>query len=182
MARVRYVTREDLPEAQRHIYDEIGGPRGGVRNGTAAMLNSPETASRLFALGGHLRYNSQLPAAIRELTIITVAREMDCEYEWAQHRPLAAKAGIGEASISAIRESRAPEGLQPVEAVVVRYAHELMRHHRVSDEVFNPALKQFGTTGLLDLTLLVGYYSMLANALLAMEVELDKGLVPELLR
>jgi len=176
MARVRYVTREALPESQRHIYDEIAGARGHkeVGNVFEALLNSPEAASRVAALGAYLRFQSELPATTLELVIITVASELGCDYERVHHERLAHKAGVSDATITSIRAGRT-DRLSPYEAAVLCYARELIRHHRVTQEVFEAALSQVGTSGMINLTLLVGYYAMVALALLALDVELEKG-------
>ncbi len=173
MARVRYVTREDLPESQRHIYDEIASSRGRKTVGHAfeALLNSPEATTHVAALGAYLRFQSELPEVTRELVTITVAQEMGCEHEWTAHEPLARRAGVSDTSIAVIREGRAPDELLQDEATVVRYTLELLRHHRVTDDVFDPVLKQLGTRGLIDLTFIVGYYALLALAFLALNVE-----------
>ncbi len=173
MARVPYVARKDLPESQRYIYDEIAGKRGrtAVGNGFGALLNSPLAASKVSALGAYLRFESEVPATIRELLILTVAREFNCEYEWALHEDLARKAGVSEAIVVAIHERRAPQGLPPDEAGIVRYAHELLRNRHVSDDAFGIVLNQLGIRGLIDVTLIISYYAMLALAFLALKVE-----------
>lgn len=178
MARVPYVAREDLPESQRHIYDEIASSRGRL-NVYEALLNSPEAAACVGTLGAYLRFHSQLPSQIRELAILTVARELGCDYEWAQHQPFARSAGVSETSIAAIHEGIAPKELPNDQAVVVCYVQEILHHHRVTGELFDRVLKLLGTKDLIDLTLLIGYYTMTAFALLALNVEIEDGTVDE---
>ena len=83
-----------------------------------------------------------------------------------------------EEAITAVRERRAPEGLNAEEAVVVTYVLELLRDHRVSEPTFTAALDKFGLQALTDLTATVGYYGMLACALNAFEVESETPLLP----
>jgi len=177
MARVRNITREDLPAPQRPIYDGIAEPRGRktIGNGFEALMNSPEVAGRVGALGAYLRFQSEIPGATRELVIMVVAHEMGCDYEWTHHREIARKIGVSDSSIKAIHDGTAPDGLNPEEATVTRYALELMRQHHVSDDLFNPALKQLGAKNLVDLTVMVGYYSLLAMTFLALHVEVEPG-------
>jgi 4-carboxymuconolactone decarboxylase len=177
MARVRYLTREDLPESHRHIYDEIASSRGTkmVAKAFRALLHSPEGAARVSALGAYLRFESDLQAKTRELVILTVAREMDCEYEWTHHEPLARAAGLSDTSIAAVREAKAADGLPQDEVVFVRYVQELLRDRHISEVTFKAALEQLGTGRLVDLTLTVGYYTMLALAFSALHVEADES-------
>ena len=173
VTRVPYMTRDNLPESQRHIYDEMAKSRGVTKIGRnfEALMNSPEATARVMAVGTYLRFQSELPAATRELVTITVANEMDCEFEWIAHEKLAQKAGVSDSSIAAIRNRTAPDGLPPEEAILVRYVLELMRHHRMTDDIYNAVLAQLGTKSLIDLTLLTGYYSMLALAFLALDIQ-----------
>lgn len=177
MARVPYVTRNDLSEGQRAIYDEIAGLRNTtvLGNGFHALLNSPEAAQQVSALGAYLRFRSVLPALLRELTILAVASELACEYEWRYHAPLASRSGASEEVIAAIQAGRVPEGLAPGETAAVRYAQELLRNRRVAPETFAAAQSALGNSGVVELTLAVGYYSMLALAFHALEVEPDEG-------
>jgi 4-carboxymuconolactone decarboxylase len=59
------------------IYDAIGESRGQVSGPFPVLPNSPEVASRIAPLGHFIRYESILKPMIRELAILTVAREFD---------------------------------------------------------------------------------------------------------
>ena len=54
---------------------------------------------------------------------------------------------------------------------VVEYGRELLRVHRVSEATYNAVRDHFGDQGLLDLTVLIGYYAMLGYTLNAVELE-----------
>ncbi|MFQ5875963.1 MAG: carboxymuconolactone decarboxylase family protein [Dehalococcoidia bacterium] len=171
MPRVPSLSRGDLPENDRYIYDEIASSRGEVVGPFSVLLNSPKAARRIAHLGAYIRFQSALPVSVRELVILTTAREWDCQLEWTSHEPLARKAGIREEAIRAIRDQAAPQGLKPEEATVVRYCQEVLREHRVSEETFREASERFGDQGVTELTATLGYYSMLAAILNALEVE-----------
>lgn len=175
MARLPLRTRESLPPDQQHLYDEIQGSRGGqVANVFRTLLNSPEAAARVARLGAYLRFESSLTPVQRELAILATARELDCTYELTHHERLAAQAGVRGAAIDVISQRKAPAGLLPDEAAIVTYAQELIRQRHVSEPTFQTALNLLGEQGVMDLTLTVGYYNMLAFALLALEVELER--------
>ena len=178
MARVPYPTREDLPPEKRHIYDEMAQNRGGVALSLRSLLGNPEAAAKVAAVGAYIRFESSLKPALRELAILTTAREANGQYEWTHHEPLARKAGLGDAAIAAVRDGKAPAGLTPEEATVVRYARELGRTRGVSDPTFEAARKTFGLPGVIDLTVAVGYYLMLFHVLQAFQVELEPELEP----
>ena len=181
MARVPEVSREDLPLEQRHIFEEIARSRGGrVAGPFKILLNSPEPAGRVAHLGTYVRFESSLSPELHSLSALTVARELNCQYEWTVNEISGRDAGVREEAIEALRHRKAPAGLTPEEAVVVKYGQELLRNNRVSEETFQAALQQLGLRGVTDLTISFGYYVFIACALNAFEVEPDPGTPPTL--
>ncbi|HEY2995051.1 MAG TPA: carboxymuconolactone decarboxylase family protein [Methylomirabilota bacterium] len=174
-ARVPLVEREKATPAQQAAWDKISRSRGRVAGPFAALLHSPELATRIAATGHYVRFDGPLPQTVRELAIITVARALDAQYEWAAHAVLARRAGVNDEVIAAIRERKAPAGLTADEAQVWGFADVLLRQHRVSDKDFNALQARFGLEGLVDLTAVVGYYAMIACALNAFGVEPTPG-------
>jgi 4-carboxymuconolactone decarboxylase len=178
MPRIPVVTRESLPANKQAVYDAIAESRGVVSGPFPVLLNSPEVASRIGKLGHYLRYESSLKPSIRELAILTVAREFDCQYAWTSHDSLAREAGVRDEVIAALRDRKAPEGLTDEEAAIVRYGQELVRHRRVSEPTFQAVLKQLGVQGITELTATMGYYTMLGFSLNAFDVQPEKPLLP----
>ena len=176
--RVPLVDRAAATPAQFAVWDRIAQSRGQVAGPFAALLHSPELTRRIAETGHYVRFEGPVAQADRELAIITVARALDCQYEWAAHAVLARRAGVREEAIAAIREGRAPGGLTPGEAQVHGYAAALLGPHRVSDEAFAALQQRFGLEGLGDLTTTIGYYAMIACALNAFAVEPTPGEPP----
>lgn len=173
--RVPLVTeREELPPADRHHYDDIEASRGGVRGPFPALLNSPALAGRLAHLGAYVRFEGELAGDVRELAILTTAREFDCAFEWAAHVPIARDAGVPRAAIDALADGDASGGLSEPHATVVAYGRELLGDHRVSDETFDRAVGRFEASGVTELTATMGYYAMVACVLNAFEVLPDE--------
>ena len=176
-ARVPYVTREDLDADGQKVYDQIRSDRGTDEVGLQfrALLNSPKAAGHLTSLGAQLRFDSSAPENLKELTIILVAREWNSDIEWTGHSVLAARAGVSDASIEAIRSGKAPEGLTPDEAKIARYVHELIRNKKASDATYKAVEDLVGTRGAVDLTLTVSYYTALALAQIGLALEMQPG-------
>ena len=174
-ARVPLIEKDKATPAQRAVWERISQSRGRVAGPFAALLHSPELARRIAETGHYVRFDGPLPQTVRELAIITVARALDCQYEWAAHAVLARKAGVREEAITAIREGKAPAGLTPEEAQVSGYADALLRQHCVGDAEFTALQARFGLEGLVDLTAAIGYYAMIACALNAFAIEPTAG-------
>ena len=172
MTRIRQITERNQVDADKqHIFDGIATSRGRVSGPFSVLLNSPEIAGRAAHLGAYIRFESTLTPSQRELAIITTARAFDCGYEWAAHATLAREAGVREVAIQTIADGGELSDLTEDEALIVGYGRELLRDHRVSEDVFAAAKATFGEQGVTELTTTFGYYSMLACALNAFEVQ-----------
>ena len=120
MPRIPELTeREAIPEDQRQHYDAIMASRKRIGAPYANLLHCPDLAARTAHLVGYSLHTSDFPKKEKELVICTVAREMDCVYEWAAHSGHALDAGVREEAVAAIRDGRAPEGLNEDEAPFV---------------------------------------------------------------
>ncbi len=182
MVRVPYVSREELDAEGQQIYDKIRQDRNTEEVGLQfrALLNSPQATGHLTSLGASLRFQSSMPENLKELAIILVAREWNSDIEWTGHSILAAKAGVSDASIEAIRTHRTAEILKGDEAVISRFVHEMIQDKQVSDGTYADAEKLVGQRGVVDLTLTVSYYSALALAQIALQLEMGPGRVSTL--
>src|SRR6266853_3375343 len=127
----------------------------------------------------YVRYNLDLPEALRETIIIATAREIKSQYEFYAHARLARQAGVAEDTIQAIARGTAPQGLSGDEAMLVRYVQELLRHHKISNATFNAVRDRFGMQKTLEITGLVGHYLLVGQILAAFEVDLPEGAKPE---
>jgi 4-carboxymuconolactone decarboxylase len=170
MARVRPLEREDLPAEHRHIYDDIAGSRGRVQPNFKALLNNPLATARMAALGGYVRFETPLPPRVKVLAVLATARENEGDYVWTANLPQAQNAGVDEATIQAIRERRAPQGLALEDALIVQFTLELLRQHRITDATYQVVQQRLGDAGVIDLLILIGYYGSLSHTLSALEV------------
>lgn len=172
MARLENPTREGLsPEAQE-IWDRVWKTRGAVGGPQSVMMHVPALGSRVAELGDYIRFHGQLPAVDRELAILTSGREVEARYEWQAHEPLAGKAGVRPEAIEVVRSRGPLDGLTPRERVVVEVVRSLYREHRLTDELFQRALKEFGREQLVELVALAGQYGLLGFILNGFEVDL----------
>jgi 4-carboxymuconolactone decarboxylase len=175
MARVPEVTREQLPEDKRQIFDEIMASRGRVGGPFSVLLHSPDSAAPIARLGHHIRFENALEPWVVELVVIAAAREWDCRFEWAAHAAAAERVGLGPEIVAAVRDRTAPKGFSAQQALLVNFVQELLRRHRVSQPTFYAAVAWLGVSGVAELTATIGYYSLLACALDAFEVEPPPG-------
>jgi 4-carboxymuconolactone decarboxylase len=179
MPRVTLPSPETMNADQKRVYDKIvSGPRGKVQGPLRAVLHNAELADRWQALGALLRYDTSLTRRQSELAILVTGRARRSPFEWYAHRLEAQKAGVEESIIEAILAERWPEGLSDDDAAVVRFAIELNNTNSVCDATYADALGRFGERTVVELTALVGYYTMVALTLNAHEIPLPDGVEP----
>ena len=181
MARLSYISRDELPGDKQHVYDRIAETRASAESGRVAhsfqaLLNSPDAADVVAALGEYIRFKSPLDPVVRETAILAVARELDSQYEWAHHEPIARRVGVRDEVIDSIRSGRAPMGLPAKEGVFAQAAKELAGKGTMTERTFQAVLHLLGPQQTVDLVVLIGYYSMLSGALNALGVELEPEL------
>ena len=180
MARLPDITRDQLQPEDQQFYDAIAASRGSVRGPYGVLLHSPAAAARVAHTGTYVRFDLDLPESLKETVIITTAREIKNQYEFAAHARLARQAGVSEDTIQAIAQGTAPQGLAGDEEMLVRYVQELLRHHKISAATYNAVQERFGIQKTVDITVLVGHYLLVGQILAAFEVELPEGVQPEI--
>lgn len=155
-----------LDEVRRRIHDDIAaGPRGSVPAIFHLLLEAPAVASAAQKLGAELRYRTSLGPKLSELAILVTARHWGADYEWAVHAPEAAKVGLPDDVIAAVSGKRRPESDDGDVLLVHDVARALLDEHDVPDALYAAALARLGRQTLVELTAVVGYYSMLAIAI-----------------
>ena len=173
MARIPFITEQDVPKNERAAYDGFLQKRGTRPNAGpyALLLHMPELAQRLESLRLYLRDEASIPQKLQELVMLTVAREMDCGYIWYAHAAAAREAGVRGDIVDNIRGKRALTALNPDEQAAVDFARELLRNRNVSRPTFDRASASFGRRGTLTLTNLIACYATLAYFMNAYELE-----------
>lgn len=139
------------------------------------LMYSPQMMSQTRAMGDYLRYHSSIGNTLSELAILVTSRAWTQDYEWFVHQPIALKQGIKPEIVEAIAQGRRPQGMSEDEEIVYDFSTELHQNKRVSDATFARAEKRFGRQGVVDLTGINGYYTLLAMQLNMAQYALPKG-------
>jgi 4-carboxymuconolactone decarboxylase len=171
MARLALITSKDQVAAKDHaVVDGIVKSRGALHGPFTVFLHCPELAGRLAHLGAFVRFEGSLDKRVRVLAAMTVARELDAVYVWGAQTGGARKLDVPESTITAIREKHS-RSIPPDDAQIVDFTRQLIRKHRVDDASVKALQARFGNEGFIELTGLIGYYSMLAMTVNACELE-----------
>lgn len=174
-ARVPYLNRDDLPEKDREIFDNLTRERGNVGNIFRALANTPNLLRRFLALGGELRNGTALDPKLRELALLTVGRLAEAEYEFTHHWNLARSVGVPREKLAALADFEKSPVFDDQERAVMRYAVEATRNVKVTDATWS-ALKAFlDTRRVMELVQNVAFYNMVVRVLVPVGVELEEG-------
>ena len=171
-ARVPLLARpEDLAPANVHFLDRVVRTRGWISGIFQVLLHTPDVAERVANVGAFFLYETILPPAVRTLTWLIVARELDCNYAWDASVGAARAAGVSDKLIDALQNGRPPIRLKNEQRVLFDFCHQLLRgNHHVTDAVYDAAIAKFGIPATVQIAATVGYFVMMSLVANAFEI------------
>jgi uncharacterized peroxidase-related enzyme len=173
MARLPYLDRNQLPEPEREIFDDLLRQRGSIGNIFRVVAHSPLLLRRMLHFSDGLRNRTKLDSRLRELAIMTVGRLTECEYEYVHHQALAKRVGVRPEQVERLASWETDSAFNEQERAVIRYATEMTQNVRVSDPTFDALRQFFDAEQIVELTLNTGFYNMVVRFLLPMQIDLE---------
>ena len=173
MARMDPLPLDQMTAEQRNLHDFIAKQRGRdpVQGPFAIMLQAPDICERVAEMVNHLLQETRVALTLKEIAIITIARQYTAQFEWFVHARRAKELGVDDAVIDAIRHRRRPEFNDAREALVYDMTLDMVEHRRLGDDLYASAIETFGKAAVVELVALIGFYVMIAVFLVAFEVE-----------
>jgi 4-carboxymuconolactone decarboxylase len=176
MTRPPHLDETKLSLEQKVIFDKIrSGPRGVVEGPLRVWLQSPGLADPAQQLGAFCRYGTRLEPRLSELAIVTVGAHWKSGFEWHVHAPIAARAGISEDIIAAIKSGIEPPIKKSDESVIYQFTRELLLKRQVSEQTYNAAVELWGVAGCVDLVGILGYYTLISMTINVFHVPVPEG-------
>ncbi len=175
-ARLPYLTRNELPEADRDIWDKFVQSRGsdpGHIHRTVA--NAPNLLRRFVALADELRNATQLDAKLRELALMTVGRLTGAEYEFVHHWNISLRVGVRREQLEQLADYAASPVFNAEERAVMRYAEEATRNVRVSELTFDALRGFLDNRRIMEVVMNVAFYNSVVRVIVPCGVELEEG-------
>ena len=175
-SRVPYVKKEELAPADQSAWDRIAKGRGLVHPNYQQLLNSPELAARVCAVGDYILHESKIPRVDRELSVLTISRELNCQFEWSVHEPMSKAAGVRPEAVDAVR-LRQYEKLTPRERIFADFSRAVLKDN-VSDATWNALESILGRQATVDFVIHVGFVAMICYCMDAFKLDLNPGMQP----
>ncbi|GGW42445.1 carboxymuconolactone decarboxylase [Streptomyces lucensis JCM 4490] len=148
---------------------------GRVANVFTTLVRHPGLFRHFLPFGSHLLRDGLLPDRTRELLILRTACNTRARYEWGRHVPLARAAGITDEEIRRIGAGPDAQGWTPADARLLRAADELHRDARLSAATWSALTADHDEAELIEITVLVGQYHMVAFFLNSSGTRLEPG-------
>jgi len=155
-----------LPEDVADRVGQAGTP--GV-NLYRALAHAPRLLGAWIDFAWMLRQECQTPRPLRELMILRTAQRALSQYEWNQHRLMAAEAGVDEHQVAELSMWRTSPAFTDAERAALALTDALVEGY-VPDEV-NAALgEHFDEKARVELTLTAAFYCAVPRLLDALRV------------
>lgn len=175
--RISFPEPGTMNDDQKLVYDQIvSGPRGTIVGPLRAALHNPSLADKWQRLGQVLRFETSFPKQLNEVAILVTARRWNSVLEWAIHAGDAERAGLDTQVIKAIASGAIPNfGEDVAAAEVYEFARQLVQSGDVDQSAYAAIVARWGEVGAVELTAVVGYYSMVAMTLNVHRIPIPPG-------
>ena len=174
--RIAPLPEDEWTTAIRTDLESIPLFQGRPFNIFTTLARHPRLLHRWLPFGGKLLLRGSLPARDRELLILRAAWNTNSHYEWGQHLPLAAEAGITDEEVARLPADLDGSEWHGLDRALLQAADELHASATISDPVWQVLCEHYQEEQLIEVPLVVGHYTMLAYFLNGVRVPLDPGL------
>ena len=172
--RIAPVDRADATELQAELLDSLG-PAAHL-NLFRTLAQHPKLLRSWLRFGGRLLQGSSLPARDREVVILRVASRCDSHYEWGQHVGIARLEGLSDDEIRRAAGTVDEPALAAWDALLLRASDQLLDDHVIAEDEWNALAETYHHSQLIEFTMLVGHYAMLAGMLRSVRVQTEEQL------
>jgi alkylhydroperoxidase family enzyme len=173
MSRIKMLQEDQASSEVKEIYDNIKKNGAKVLNLYRVLAHNPKVLLNFLRLGNSLLVGTELSPKLRELAILRIAKLAGSEYEWTQHYSIALELGIDYEQIQAISHWSTSTKFSDMERAVLQYTDEVAQNVEVRDETFRALRPYLNEQGIVELTMSIGYWGMVARVLVPLQINID---------
>jgi alkylhydroperoxidase family enzyme len=142
-----------------------------------ALAHAPQLLKAWIDFAWALRERCDTPRSLRELVILRTAQRMLSQYEWHQHRRMAAEAGVDEHQVAELAMWRTSPAFTDAERAALALTDALVDGH-VPDQVNTALAEHFDPQARVELTLTAAFYCAVPRLLDALRVPVETTPTP----
>jgi len=187
MSRLRLLSSDELTPDQQDLYaailrrraasaqgSQMANQDGSLRGPFNVLLHSPSLGRLVSDLGEAVRFDTQFTSREREIVTLAVAAWRNSEFELYAHTRLGKAAGLSDAEVAAACDREHNGFTDQTERQLLAFAAESLDGH-LTDETYDQTVERCGVDKVVQLSILIGYYEMLARVLDVFAVRAGPG-------
>jgi 4-carboxymuconolactone decarboxylase len=159
----------------KEIYDDILARRTAqgakIRGLYIPLMNHPELAQHIEALGYYLKFKGKLPRDAYQFIVLSIAARIRVAFEWVDHVEHAKAAGLSDALVEAVLRADRTSIAHPY-SVILDTIDVVLELKSIPEDIQNEMIKLYGVQGLLEVVTLCGFYQMVGEITEAFDVPL----------
>jgi 4-carboxymuconolactone decarboxylase len=110
-----------------------------------------------------------------QLAVLITAREIDQQYEWTAHELAGRRQGLEQTVIDVVKYNRDVASLSDKDATLITFGRALFREHRVSSQLWQNMVSDFGRQRTVQLMMIMGEYFKAGFMMNAVDQHLPPG-------
>ena len=175
MTRLTMLTPSQMNPEQLALYESLTGKAvadvkmtntdGSMVGPFNMMVHAPLLGDAVQRLGGIILFRGSLSARAREIAILCVAAHEQSAFEKSAHEAIGRSAGLTDHEMAAIASNEPLALSDPIEACVLSASRSLLTDGDLSDTEYEVAARTLGEAGIIELSTVIGYYSLVAMQL-----------------
>lgn len=164
---------DEAREVFAHWEGEEARQNGSRANTMLTLAQHPALALALLDLGKYFMLESSLSARHIKLMILRIAHRYGSAYQWTHNAHGARQIGMSDAEIEAVKAGRDDPIWSPEDRALIGAIDAVNAGGRFEDAAWAELEKLFDRRFIMDLIHAVGYFTMVAWGLVAMQVEIE---------
>lgn len=174
--RIPPLSDDEFDTEQDEAVAPIRERQGVIFNVIRTMMHNMPLFNAFNVLGRHIMSDSSLTPRLRELLIMRVAWNAQCEYQWGQHVRMSAP-DLAPEDHERIKQGADADGWNELESALITATDELQADAMVSDATWSVLERHLNAQQITDAIFTVGHYNMVAMGLNSCGVQREPGVV-----
>ncbi len=174
LPRIPYPDPATLPAADRKFLESL--PQLNISRLLAGSPSMFQPLTRVFS--AYLN-NGSLDAELREIAILRVGYRLNSDYEVFNHKRAARVIGMQHDRIEAVLSDTDSDLFNRQERLIIQFVDEVIDTGAASAETFHAVEKTMSTAELIELSVVIGVYTMVSQICATFEIEPEEVPIAE---